>query len=260
MSKRIKAIVRGGGVDTTNAWRHRGRSWGLATIRNATSATNPSSSELRLDKIVIELTNSLRGGAKDAVIKTSELVGWQLGCQKPNFDVEFSGWAASNREKPCVEINKPNPSHIWRAPASRARARDIEFAKRLKRLMEEQELSQSDLAAEIWGRYTNTEDKFVARGRDRISVWVNGRNFPDKKNLEKLAKVLKVSVADLAPQALVKAAHHGAADWSFTRPHGDDDRVFVQIARFCSAQAAHEIQGILLRDEGEHTKGAAKKR
>jgi transcriptional regulator with XRE-family HTH domain len=137
------------------------------------------------------------------------------------------------------------------------RVRDIEFAKRLKSLMEDEGLSQSDLAAKIWGRYTNTENKHVARGRDRISVWVNGRNFPDPKNLEKLAKVLKVKVSELAPQALMKVAHHGVADWSFTRPHGDDDRVFVQIARFCSNEAAHEIQGILLRDE-RLAKGAKK--
>jgi transcriptional regulator with XRE-family HTH domain len=134
------------------------------------------------------------------------------------------------------------------------RVRDIEFAKRLKKLMAEREMTQSDLAAEIWDRYTNTEGKFVAKGRDRISVWVNGKNFPDAKNLEKLAKALKVKVSDLAPQTLVRAAHHGAADWSFTRPHGDDDRVFVQIARFVSAETAHEIQGLLLRDERQQSK------
>lgn len=129
------------------------------------------------------------------------------------------------------------------------RVRDIEFAKRLKQLMEERQLSQSDLAAKIWGRYTNTEGKHVARGRDRISVWSVGKNFPDAKNLEKLAKALKVKVSDLAPEALVKSAHRGVPEWSFTQLHGSDDRVFVQISRFVSAEAAHAIQGILLKDE-----------
>jgi hypothetical protein len=56
--------------------------------------------------------------------------------------------------------------------------------------------------------------KHAARGRDRISVWVSGKSFPDKENLEKLARVLGVKAGDLAPQAELKAAHHGAADWS----------------------------------------------
>lgn len=132
------------------------------------------------------------------------------------------------------------------------RVRDIQFAKRLKQLMEERELTQSKLAEKIWGRYTNSEDKNVARGRDRISVWVNGKNIPDAKNLEKLARVLKVKVSDLAPKATLKAAHQGPVDWSFTRPAGTEGgRVFVQIAQYVTAEIAHEIQGLLLRNERE---------
>lgn len=140
------------------------------------------------------------------------------------------------------------PPRLVGARLPEERARDIEFAKRLRLLMEKRQLTQSDLAARIWKRYTNSEGKHVARGRDRISVWVNGKNVPSAKNLAKLAKELGVTVEELAPQTLVKVAHHGAADWSFTQPAGED-RVFVQIARFCSPEAAHEIQGILLRDE-----------
>jgi transcriptional regulator with XRE-family HTH domain len=128
------------------------------------------------------------------------------------------------------------------------RARNLEFAKRLKQLMAQRDLTQSDLAAKIWKRYVNTEGKHVARGRDRISVWVNGKSVPDTKNLAKLAKELGVEVSALMPEAEMKAAHRGVADWSFTQPNGDD-RVFVQIARYVSPEAAHEIQGILLRDD-----------
>lgn len=135
------------------------------------------------------------------------------------------------------------------------RARDLEFAKRLRQLMEQRELTQSDLAAKIWDRYVNTEGKHVARGRDRISVWIRGKSFPDNANLEKLAKALHVKVSDLAPTTLVKAAHHGVADWSVTRPHGaDDGRVFIQLALFVSAEAAHKIQGVLLDDERRGSK------
>jgi transcriptional regulator with XRE-family HTH domain len=144
-------------------------------------------------------------------------------------------------------INQPTNLSGARLPTERAR--DLAFAKRLKQLMDERELTQSELAAKIWGRYTNTEGKFVARGRDRISVWIRGKSFPDTANLTKLAKELDVKVSDLAPTALVKAAHHGAADWSITKPNGTDDGVFIQLALFVSAETAHEIQGLLLRDE-----------
>jgi transcriptional regulator with XRE-family HTH domain len=145
-------------------------------------------------------------------------------------------------------INKPSLLSGARMPTERAR--DLEFAKRLRQLMEQRELTQSDLAAKIWDRYENTEGKFVARGRDRISVWIRGKSFPDNANLEKLAKALNVKVSELAPASLVRAAHHGVADWSITRPHdAEDGAVFIQLALFVSAETAYKIQGLLLEDE-----------
>jgi transcriptional regulator with XRE-family HTH domain len=123
----------------------------------------------------------------------------------------------------------------------------VPFGRRLQRLMEDRQLSNSDLAAKMWGRYTNSEGKNVARGRDRISVWVNGHNFPSAENLEKLAKALDVKISELEPEAELKAAYRGAVDYSFTQPTGDG-RVFVQIAQFVSAETAHAIHGVLLKD------------
>jgi hypothetical protein len=144
------------------------------------------------------------------------------------------------------------PARVPGARLPDERVRDVEFAKRLKQLMEERQLTQSDLAAKIWNRYTNTEGKHVARGWDRISVWVNGKNIPDTKNMEKLARVLRVKVSDLAPKSVLKAAHHGVMDWAFTRPAGASaGQVFVQIAQYVTAEIAHEIQGLLLRNERE---------
>jgi transcriptional regulator with XRE-family HTH domain len=125
------------------------------------------------------------------------------------------------------------------------RARDINFAKRLRQLMSERELSQSDLAAKIWGRHISSEGKDVAKGRDRISVWVAGKNFPDRENLEKLAKHLKVS--ELAPEAELKAAHSVAADWSITKPHGEVGVSFLQAARYLPDDIAHEIIGLFIK-------------
>jgi transcriptional regulator with XRE-family HTH domain len=136
------------------------------------------------------------------------------------------------------------------------RARDINFAKRLRQLMSEREMTQSKIAAEIWGQHISSEGKDVAKGRDRLSVWASGRNFPSRENLQKLAKALKVKVSDLAPEAELKAAHSVAADWSLTKPHGEVGMSFFQAARYLPDEVAHEIVGLLIK--ADNVKGASK--
>jgi transcriptional regulator with XRE-family HTH domain len=72
-----------------------------------------------------------------------------------------------------------------------------DFAMRLKRLMEQRGLTQSGLAAGMWGRSVNSDGEAVARGRARISVWCRGHAVPDAENLTRLASVLGVKVTDL---------------------------------------------------------------
>ena len=134
------------------------------------------------------------------------------------------------------------------------RARDVNFAKRLRQLMSEREMTQSELAAKIWGRHKSSEGKNVAKGRDRISVWVSGKNFPDRENLQKLAKHLKVKVNELAPEAELKAAHSVAADWSLTKPHGEEGVSFFQAARYLPDDIAHEVIGLLIKADQRLTK------
>lgn len=79
----------------------------------------------------------------------------------------------------------PKRSKHWRR-------RDQKFRHILRQSMEEKGLSQSDLAAKMWGRYTNTEGKFVAKGRDRISRWLAGKDYPTPKNMALLAQFVDV--------------------------------------------------------------------
>ena len=139
------------------------------------------------------------------------------------------------------------PSRVTGARLPTERMRDVKFAQRLRQLMSEQELSQSDLAAKIWGRHISSEGKDVAKGRDRISVWVSGKNFPDRENLQKLAKHLRVKVSELAPEAELKAAHSVAADWSLTKPHGEEGMSFFQAARYLPDDIAHEVIGLFIK-------------
>jgi transcriptional regulator with XRE-family HTH domain len=127
------------------------------------------------------------------------------------------------------------------------RLREINFAKRLKAIMAERDMSQSEVAAAIWGRSINAKGALAANGRDRLSVWVNGKNFPDRENLEKLAGALRVQVSELAPEAERRRKRRSAANWSITQPHGRDD-VFLEVAQYVSQENAHAIQGILIKD------------
>jgi transcriptional regulator with XRE-family HTH domain len=90
----------------------------------------------------------------------------------------------------------------------------------------------------------------VARGRDRLSVWINGKSFPDRENLAKLAKALDVPVSELSPDAELQAANRatpeGSIVWSKDYPAG---QTFLQLAQFVSLEAALEILAIIKRDE-----------
>ena len=72
-------------------------------------------------------------------------------------------------------------------PPPGSHARNAQFAKRLQTLMDNRGLSQSGLADLL------SVDRVVVWG------WVAGRNFPNRDNLEQLARALRVKVSDLVP-------------------------------------------------------------
>jgi transcriptional regulator with XRE-family HTH domain len=132
-------------------------------------------------------------------------------------------------------------------PSPEDRVRNAEFARRLKLIMAERNLTQSGLAELIWHRYINTEGKNVARGRDRVSEWVNGNAFPDKKNLAKLAKALRLKVSDLSPEQETRVAHRTPASWSVIKL--DDGRIFLQAATYLKPAIAAEIARLLVEND-----------
>jgi hypothetical protein len=143
------------------------------------------------------------------------------------------------------------PTKFAGATTPLERIRDVNFSKRLKNLIADRKMTASDVAAEIWGRHANSKGANVAKGRDRLSVWINGKAFPDHDNLVKLAKALKVKVSDLAPDAEVKAANRMTPKWSMV---GSDEypagKTFLQIAQFVSVKTALEIMTLLEADDG----------
>lgn len=78
--------------------------------------------------------------------------------------------------------------------------RNQAFAQTLRRMLDEQGKTASDLAKSIWGTTKDSEGYIVAKNRDRISVWLSGKAFPSPDNLQQLAETLGVKPEDLSPE------------------------------------------------------------
>jgi hypothetical protein len=77
-------------------------------------------------------------------------------------------------------------------PRKRGRHIDPKFPRILRQSLQEKGLSQSDLAALMWGRRINSAGKNDAIGKDRISVWANGHNYPSDEHMALLAHFVDI--------------------------------------------------------------------
>jgi hypothetical protein len=84
------------------------------------------------------------------------------------------------------QLPPPKPKKRWRR-------KDPKFARIVRRSMEEKGFTQSDLAARMFGGYKiSSEGKKVAIGKDRISRWLSGKDYPSDKNMALLAQFVDV--------------------------------------------------------------------
>lgn len=87
-------------------------------------------------------------------------------------------------------------------PASAISPEAADFARRLHKALSARGMTQSELAAEVWGRrkaWVGEKEAMVARNRDRISVYLAGKGVPREAHLVRIAEVLRVDPADLMP-------------------------------------------------------------
>jgi transcriptional regulator with XRE-family HTH domain len=74
-----------------------------------------------------------------------------------------------------------------------------EFARRLHLEMQKRQWSQSDLARAAFGSRKDRRGYNVAKGRDRISVYLRGKQRPEPKHLASIAAALSMKPEELAP-------------------------------------------------------------
>jgi hypothetical protein len=77
------------------------------------------------------------------------------------------------------------------------------FRHRLYQLRRKAGWSQSEVARRIWGEVVDQRGYTVAKNRDRISAYEGGRAEPTRENLEAIAELFGVTLAELAPDMMV---------------------------------------------------------
>jgi len=108
-------------------------------------------------------------------------------------------------------------------------AASAEFSRKLRRIMREQQMSQSDLARALWGATQTPAGTPAARHRDRISKYCAGRTVPDPTTLLKLAKALHCRPEDLAPSIVVAEHEQEHPEMRMTLIAGRRDHVHVTL-------------------------------
>lgn len=122
-----------------------------------------------------------------------------------------------------------------------------EFSRRLNKLMLDKGMKQSDLARQVWGTQTDKRGYEVARNRDRISVYLSGRGYPDPVNLAKIADALGTTPEDLAPNITAATVEREKPEILMSAISGHSDKVLLRVNKLVPLSVAAEIVGILSR-------------
>jgi len=123
--------------------------------------------------------------------------------------------------------------------------RNQEFARRLYHLLMEKGWSQSDLARRVYGKTTDARGYTVAKGRDRISVYLRGLGYPEPRTLQKIAKVLGVDVESLAPDVHAVSVAREKPDLLIRQAAGHPDCVHLIVNKIVPYAAALKVMSIL---------------
>nr|WP_256364809.1 helix-turn-helix transcriptional regulator [Methylocystis sp. SC2] len=122
------------------------------------------------------------------------------------------------------------------------------FGDRLRRILLERNMSQSDLARLVWNETkTDARGYEVVVGKDRISAYVNNRAKPEPRMLKLIADALKMPPEELAPE--IAAKNSTAAAWTMEEATGQPGMVLFQFKKIIPHDAAIKILAALSEAE-----------
>jgi hypothetical protein len=117
--------------------------------------------------------------------------------------------------------------------------------------------SNSDLARRVWGETTDNKGYKVARNRDRIAVYLQGKGFPEPATLHKITQKLGVAKEELAPHVAIAPVDRVRPEFSMTTMGDDSSRAFVQVNALLPLSIAVEISKLVLEAKAPQTQGPA---
>ena len=82
---------------------------------------------------------------------------------------------------------------------SKQGSQDPSFPDRLQRFMDDKNLSRADLARSIWGTFHDERGYEVAKNRQIIGRYLQGKAYPSGSTRRKLAAAIGVRYAELFP-------------------------------------------------------------
>jgi transcriptional regulator with XRE-family HTH domain len=119
------------------------------------------------------------------------------------------------------------------------------FGRRLAALLAERGMNQSDFARQVWGETVDEKGYRTAKGRDRISDYVNGRALPSPKLLKEMADALGMAQEDLAPDLATGAAAREKPAIAMSSPSGRPDLMHVQVDMLIPSELAPDLLTLL---------------
>lgn len=155
-------------------------------------------------------------------------------------------------------VKRHLPSRTVSAAAGQTRAekevdllREQRFANKLYALMTAKKWRQTDLAMAAFGHTIDPKTGYkVAKHRDRISNYINGKQIPDPVNMKLLADALGVSEEELAPDIATEIIEREPAEIQYHQIPGRSDVVFEMKKRL-PMEVVHELMGVLIRNKNK---------
>lgn len=110
-------------------------------------------------------------------------------------------------------------------------------------------MSQSELARKIWGTTKDARGYVVAKNRDRISAYENGKSEPSRENLDALASALNTTVEELAPDIVASKIGAEQPSIAMTMIKDQADRVHLQVNTITSLSLASQVIALLSKEK-----------
>ena len=143
-----------------------------------------------------------------------------------------------------VDSNERGP------PPSPQKMTNQEFGRHLQGLLDERNWSQADLARQVLA----VTGKRM--GRDAVSTYIKGRNFPTPASLNQLCKAFCLSREELLPPALVNATQGQHLAFGMRVTSSDPGKAWVEVNRSMSFDTATEIARLLALEDSHNPKPA----